>query len=125
MMKNNIILRIGMTEYDFKQYEVAEIYGCSEYTFSRMLREELPKEFQSQMVDLLRKKRYGEDYDDSFIKKYKEQKRTESAWERNETKAERYANYINYYINKKGDSKKNDRILDEMQEKRLLERGFF
>lgn len=114
----NIILRIGMTKYDFKQYEVAAIYGCSECNFSKILREELPEDFQIRMVDLLEKIRNGEKYDDSFIKKYKEQKRREAFIRRNELRAEMFADYIS-----KIEQKKIDCILDEMQEQRLLGRG--
>lgn len=47
---NNMIVRQAMVKCGFKQYEVAEIVGYSEYYFSRLMRKELPENEQMTIV---------------------------------------------------------------------------
>lgn len=97
-------LRTAMARYGFRQYEVAEICGYSEFAFSRLLRKELPEEFQIKLNTVLSQIKQGEKYDDSFIKEFKCKRKSTPAY-------------------KQRISRRTDRILDYMEEKRLLERG--
>lgn len=51
MMRSNNELRRKMEEEGVLQWQVAKMYGLSESNFSRLLREELPKE-EKQKVDV-------------------------------------------------------------------------
>lgn len=51
---NNLIIRFALMEADMKYYELDKILGISEPTRCRMLRQELPKEEQNRIVNLIR-----------------------------------------------------------------------
>lgn len=54
---NNKRIRIAMVETNTKQWEVAKMLGMSESLLSKKLREELPKEEQDRIVDLITQER--------------------------------------------------------------------
>ena len=54
MRNNNLIIRFALMEADMKYYELDKILGISEPTRCRMLRQELPKEEQNRIANLIR-----------------------------------------------------------------------
>ncbi len=52
---NNINIRVAMMENNLKQWQLAKLLNVSESTVNRLLREELPKDKQDQIVDLIQK----------------------------------------------------------------------
>lgn len=48
-MKNKLI-RDALAKHDYKQWELAEIMGISEFSLSRKMRHELPEEEQKEIV---------------------------------------------------------------------------
>ena len=49
----NVKIKLAMTEFDLRQWELARLMGIHEGTLSRMLRNELPEEEQMKIVDLI------------------------------------------------------------------------
>ncbi len=52
---NNKQIREKMKQAGLKQWEVAEAYGISEFTFSRWLRREISKEKQKEILLIIRR----------------------------------------------------------------------
>ena len=51
---NNLIIRDALKEYGVKQWQLAELLGCGEYTLCRKLRRELPREEQERIVEIIK-----------------------------------------------------------------------
>lgn len=51
---NNLIIRNALKEYGVKQWQLAELLGCGEYTLCRKLRRELPREEQERIVEIIK-----------------------------------------------------------------------
>ncbi len=49
----NMAIRIAMTQYGMKQWQVAKLLNISESALSRLLRVELPEEKQRNIVSLI------------------------------------------------------------------------
>ena len=116
MENNNLILRMGIIRNGYRYYECAAMLGYSEFTFSRILREELPQDFQEKFANYLTKKRNGEVCDASFIDNFKERRNLE-----------KYINKVELISNRKTSNaatlRKTSNILYDMEEKRIAETG--
>ena len=55
-MFNNIQIKIALSEKGLHQYDLARMLGIAESTCSKMLREELPREKQKEILELIRGK---------------------------------------------------------------------
>ena len=55
IVDNNRTIRDAMNKYRIYQYELANIMGVHEATVCRMLRNELPKEKQDEIAELIAK----------------------------------------------------------------------
>ena len=51
--QRNLRIRNALKEYGVKQWQLAELLGCGEYTLCRKLRHELPDEEQKRIVALI------------------------------------------------------------------------
>lgn len=51
---NNLLIRNALKEYGVKQWQLAELLGCGEYTLCRKLRRELPKEEQERIAEIIK-----------------------------------------------------------------------
>ena len=51
---NNLKVRQALLKAGIKNYELAEMMGISEWTLSRRLRKELPKEERDRILELIR-----------------------------------------------------------------------
>ena len=56
----NMKIRQALLEVSMKNYQLAEIMGISEFTLSRKLRNELPKEEQERIISIIKESRKGE-----------------------------------------------------------------
>lgn len=54
-MTKNKRIRLKLAEYELTQYDLSKLLGVSEMTVYRKLRDELPKEEQDQIIDLIEK----------------------------------------------------------------------
>lgn len=52
--RNNIIIRTALFETGMKQWELAELLGCSEYTLCRKLRHEMDEAKQIEIAEKIR-----------------------------------------------------------------------
>ena len=59
-MKNKK-LRLLMMEYELTQYDLSKLMGVSEMTVYRKLRDELPEEEQTQIMELIKQTRGDQD----------------------------------------------------------------
>ena len=53
---NNLKMKIEMTKRNLKQWQVANLLGISESVFSRKMRNELSKEEQEKIIDVIKRK---------------------------------------------------------------------
>ncbi len=53
---NNLKVKIEMTKRNLKQWQVANLLGISESVFSRKMRNELSKEEQEKIIDVIKRK---------------------------------------------------------------------
>ncbi|HPT70466.1 MAG TPA: hypothetical protein PKW50_09980 [Syntrophomonas sp.] len=53
MTKQNMKIRIATKAAGLKLWQVAKAYGMTESSFSRILREELPEDIQSALLDII------------------------------------------------------------------------
>ena len=56
-MKKNKQVRMKLAEYELTQYDLSKLLGVSEMTVYRKLRDELPKEEQDRLCDLIERSR--------------------------------------------------------------------
>ena len=54
MERKNIRIRMALVENEVKQHEVAKTMGIHESQLSRMLRDELPKEKQDEIIEIIK-----------------------------------------------------------------------
>ena len=52
----NIEIKMELLKQNMKQYELADLLGITEFSLSRKLRKELPKEEQEKIVKLIRER---------------------------------------------------------------------
>lgn len=52
--RNNMIIRAALLETGMKQWELAELLGCSEYTLCRKLRHEMDEAKQREIAEKIR-----------------------------------------------------------------------
>lgn len=52
--RNNMIIRTTLFETGMKQWELAELLGCSEYTLCRKLRHEMDEAKQIEIAEKIR-----------------------------------------------------------------------
>ena len=52
--RNNMIIRAALFETGMKQWELAELLGCSEYTLCRKLRHEMDDAKQREIAEKIR-----------------------------------------------------------------------
>jgi hypothetical protein len=50
---SNKDIRLAVIEAGLKYYTVAKAYGCTDANFSRKLREELPEEEKTKLLDII------------------------------------------------------------------------
>lgn len=59
----NKAIRLAMFNAELKQYQLAELLGCSEAWVSILLRSELPKSDQQRIVEIIKSYEADKDHD--------------------------------------------------------------